>query len=354
MMQPGREIERATATARFLASAAALAVSYVGFCLAGPLGLPHKPAPCPERWVGLLGKYGLASADTADFLVLENEGKLQLLGNKRLTLAEAGRDSFMAVISGRLTGVVFSRDTLDGGIICRIGDRCFQRKFYPGERAQPPRPTLPLPLDSLWAEARKASPPREKGKFAKPDLADVREYDPEIRLALAYASPQNSYGFALYDREVALLQRPAARALARANASLKPLGFALQLSDAYRPWYVTKFLHLSANPQMRKFVASPNAGSHHNRGTAVDVTLYDLAAGREADVGHLGGELSERAHSFFPGGTSLQRWHRLVLRTALERQGFRGLSKEWWHFRHISGNRYGILNIPISKVAGSK
>jgi D-alanyl-D-alanine dipeptidase len=105
---------------------------------------------------------------------------------------------------------------------------------------------------------------------------------------------------------------------------------------------------------MRKFVASPNAGSHHNRGTAVDVTLFDLAAGREADVGHLGGELSERAHSLFPGGTSLQRWHRLVLRTALERQGFRGLSKEWWHFRHISRSRYPIINVYLSDLSPSR
>lgn len=331
-----------------------MAVSWSSRCLAGPLGLPPKPAPCPERWLGLLGKYGDAAADSSDFLVLENQGKLQLLGKKRLTLAEAGRDSFMAVVSGRLASVVFARDSLDGGIVCSVGGRRYQRKFYPGERTSPPKPTLPLPLDSLWAEARKASPPKEKGRFAKPDLVDVRKYDPEIRLALAYASPRNSYGFALYDRNVALLQRPAARALARANASLKPLGFVLQLSDAYRPWHVTKFLHISANPQMRKFVASPNAGSHHNRGTAVDVTLFDLAAGREADVGHLGGELSERAHSFFPGGTSLQRWHRLVLRTALERQGFRGLSKEWWHFRHISKLRYPIMNVELSEIEKQK
>lgn len=318
---------------------------------AGLPGLPPKPAPCPQRWVGLLGKYGAAGTDTSDFLILENGGKLQLLGGKRLTLAEAGRDSFLAAVSGRLTGVVFIRDSLDGGISCSVAGRIHVRKFYPGERARPPKPTLPLPLDSLWAEARKSSPPREKGAFAKPDLVDVKKYDPGIRLDLAYSSPRNSYGFPLYDRDAALLQRPAALALARANASLKPLGFALQLSDAYRPWHVTKFLHLSANAQMRKFVASPNAGSHHNRGTAVDATLFDLASGREADMGHLDDELSERAHSLFPGGTTLQRWHRLVLRTALERQGFRGLRKEWWHFRHVGRARYPIMNVPVSQAA---
>ncbi len=313
--------------------------------------IPPRPAPCPERWLGLLGKYGLELDSRSDFFIREDGGRLQIFERVPQNLVETTADRFILRQSGQEVSVVFIRDSLGDGVICRIGSQEYFRKFYPGERSRPPKPTVDLPLDSLWAEAQRASPPREKGRFAKPDLVDVRLYDPDIRLALAYASPRNSYGFALYDREVALLQRPAARALARANRFLKGLGFVLQLSDAYRPWYVTKFLHLSANPQMRRFVASPQAGSHHNRGTAVDVTLFDLADGREADVGHLGGELSERAHSFYPGGTSLQRWHRLVLRTAMERHGFRGLKKEWWHYRYLSPKPYPIINLPLSAVA---
>lgn len=330
---------------------AAITFLLVADGLAEHLGLPPKPAPCPAPWLGLVGKYGLAGSDGSDFLVREDSGRLQIYHQGPQDLIPVRRDSFLIKNETASTVVSFVRDSLGGGIRCAVGDSVFVRKFYPGERTRPTKPTLDLPLDSLWAEARKATPPKEKGVFAKPDLADVRQYDPEIRLDLAYASPRNSYGFPLYDRNRALLQRPAALALARANASLKPLGFVLQLSDAYRPWHVTKFLHLSANPQMKKFVASPRAGSHHNRGTAVDVTLFDLAAGREVDMGHLEDELSERAHSFFPGGTSLQRWHRLVLRTALGRHGFRGLNKEWWHFRFISKKRYPIINLPLSKAA---
>lgn len=312
--------------------------------------LPPRPAPCPERWLGLLGKYGQPGNDKSDFLIREDGGRLQTYDSMPGDLREAGKDSFHFEGSGKGRKAVFLRDSLGGGGACIIDGVPFARKYYPGERARPPKPTVDMPLDSLWAEARRARPPAEKGKFAKPDLVDVRQYDPGVRLALAYSSPRNSYGFALYDRDAALLQRPAAQALARANRWLGERGFALQISDAYRPWHVTKFLHLSANPTMRRFVASPQAGSHHNRGTAVDATLFDLSTGREADVGHLGGELSERAHSFFPGGTALQRWHRQVLRTALERQGFRGLRKEWWHYRHISRERYPISNMPISQA----
>lgn len=314
--------------------------------------LPPQPAPCPGEWLGLIGKYGVGKSDSSDFLVREEQGKLQIYRQHQAwDLGPWGRDTFLMQRGEHKSGIAFVRDSSGAGLACFWDDSVFIRKFYPGEKEPPPRPTLDLPLDSLWRQARRARPPQERGKFSPTDLVDVRRFDPEIRLALAYAQSRNSYGFPLYDRNVALLQRPAAQALARANRWLKDRGYVLQLSDAYRPWYVTKFLHLSANPQMKKFVASPRAGSHHNRGTAVDVTLVDLATGREVDMGHLDGELSERAHSFYPGGTSLQRWHRLLLRTAMEKHGFRGLAKEWWHFRYLAGGRYRITNLPLSAIA---
>ncbi len=316
--------------------------------MAEPLGLPSKPAPCPERWLGLLGKYGRPNDGKSDFLVREEGGRLQIYGSRPNDLQETGRDSFLEVVSGKM--FVFVRDSLGGGGACLIGEELYARKFYPGERDSPRPPTWYIPLDSLWAEAKKARPPVEKGRFAKPDLVDVRHYDPGIKLDLAYSNPKNSYGFALYDKEAAYLQRPAARALARANASLKPLGFTIQLSDAYRPWYVTKFIRMAARPSEKQFYANPAKGSHHNRGTAVDATLVDIQTGIEVDMGYGQNEFSERAAAWFPGGTSLQRWHRLVLRTALERQGFRGLSKEWWHYRFISRKRYPIINRPLSRV----
>ncbi|MCU0608109.1 MAG: serine hydrolase, partial [Candidatus Edwardsbacteria bacterium] len=98
------------------------------------------------------------------------------------------------------------------------------------------------------------------------------------------------------------------------------------------------------------FYANPNVGSHHNRGTTVDVTLYELADGNEADMGYAQDELSERAASWYPGGTSLQRWHRTVLRTALAAEGFRGLRKEWWHFRHIGTRPYRLMNVGLDEL----
>ena len=112
-------------------------------------------------------------------------------------------------------------------------------------------------------------------------------------------------------------------------------------------------MRLAAPPEQRHFYADPARGSQHNRGIAADVTLYDLATGREADMGYNDNELSERAAADYPGGTSLQRWHRLALRAALTAEGFRGLDKEWWHFSYASRRRYPIINLTMDQLARS-
>ena len=56
------------------------------------------------------------------------------------------------------------------------------------------------------------------------------------------------------------------------------------IHDGYRPWYVTK-IFWDATPDDKKiFVADPAEGSKHNRGCAVDLSLYDLKTGKEASA----------------------------------------------------------------------
>jgi D-alanyl-D-alanine dipeptidase len=55
----------------------------------------------------------------------------------------------------------------------------------------------------------------------------------------------------------------------------------------------------------------------------------------------------------YPGGTSLQRWHRELLRRALESEGFLVCPFEWWHFDYSDWQKYPILNITFEKLASS-
>ena len=146
------------------------------------------------------------------------------------------------------------------------------------------------------------------------------------------------------------MQRPAAEGLLRALHKLQPLGYGLLIRDAYRPWYVTKIFWDATPPESHKFVAEPRKGSKHNRGCAVDLTLYDLATGEAVQMPGLYDEMSPRSYPTFPGGTSLQRWHRDLLRRVMEAEGFTVNEDEWWHFDYKDWKHYAIGNVSFEKL----
>ena len=148
----------------------------------------------------------------------------------------------------------------------------------------------------------------------------------------------------------AFLQRPAAEALLRAHRESMKSGYGLRIFDAYRPWCVTRIFWDATPPVKHEFVADPAKGSRHNRGCAVDLTLYDLATGREVPMPGVYDEMSERSYPNYPGGTAGQRAHRQLLRTAMEKQGFSVLDSEWWHYDYRDWPRYAIQNVPFEEI----
>jgi D-alanyl-D-alanine dipeptidase len=135
---------------------------------------------------------------------------------------------------------------------------------------------------------------------------------------------------------------------------LKEHGYGLLIHDAYRPWYVTK-VFWDATPQDKKiFVADPSQGSRHNRGAAVDLTLYDLKTGRPVEMVGTYDETTDRSYPNYPGGTSLQRWHRELLRDAMEAEGFTVYEAEWWHFDYKEWQKYPIGNERFDKLVSKR
>lgn len=205
-------------------------------------------------------------------------------------------------------------------------------------------------VSELREKALKLSPPEEAGPFREPDLVELTTLDPAIHLDIRYASAKNFLSTPIYTQARAFMQRPAAEALVRALHKLQPLGYGLLVHDAYRPWYVTKIFWDATPPEGKIFVANPQEGSKHNRGCAVDLTLYDLSSGQAIEMPGLYDEMSPRSFPNFPGGTSLQRWHRDLLRRAMESEGFTVYEEEWWHFDYKDWKQYGILNVPFEKL----
>jgi D-alanyl-D-alanine dipeptidase len=210
------------------------------------------------------------------------------------------------------------------------------------------------PVEELRSEALAAQPPKEPGEFREPDLVEIVTLDPTIKLDIRYATTNNFMSTVFYTQPRAFMQRPAAEALVRVHRGLKERGYGLLIHDAYRPWYVTKMFWDATPEDKRIFVADPSKGSRHNRGSAVDLTLYELASGKPVQM--VGGydEMTPRSYPDYPGGTDQQRWLRSVLRTAMEAEDFRVYEFEWWHFDYRDWQKYPILNKRFEELTKTK
>jgi D-alanyl-D-alanine dipeptidase len=122
------------------------------------------------------------------------------------------------------------------------------------------------------------------------------------------------------------------------------------IHDGYRPWYVTK-IFWDATPDDKKiFVANPAEGSKHNRGCAVDLSLYELKTGTEVTMPSGYDEMTDRAYADYTGGTADERARRTVLRQAMESEDFTVYPEEWWHFDYKDWKEYGIQNVKFEDL----
>jgi len=212
-------------------------------------------------------------------------------------------------------------------------------------RIQPVRP-----IPELRAEALAAKPPAEQGHFRPSDLVDLGSLDPLIKLDIRYATSNNFLSTPVYSSARAFLQRPAAEALLRAHREFLKQGYGLLIFDGYRPWYVTRIFWDATPPNKHEFVADPAAGSRHNRGCAVDLSLYDLKTGRELEMPGGYDEMSERSYPKYAGGAADQRARRDLLRRGMEKQRFTVFPSEWWHFDYRDWRSYAIQNVPFEGI----
>lgn len=205
----------------------------------------------------------------------------------------------------------------------------------------------------LFGYACTHHPPKEPGTFRPPDLVELVTLDPTLHLDIRYATSNNFLGRPVYKEARAFLQKPAAEALVRANQKVREQGYGLVIFDGYRPWSVTK-IFWDATPQDKKiFVADPKTGSRHNRGCAVDLSLFDLKTGKEVSMPGAYDEMTERSDIDYKGGTDEQRRLRDLLRSAMESEGFVVYQPEWWHYDYKDWKEYPILNIDFSEIKSS-
>lgn len=209
---------------------------------------------------------------------------------------------------------------------------------------------LLLLLLLISATALAQGPPQEAGPFRTPDLVEITKLDPTIKLDVRYATKNNFLGRRVYKHARAFLQRPAAEALVRVNQSLRKQGYGLVVFDGYRPWAITK-IFWDATPEDKKiFVADPSKGSRHNRGCAVDLSMFELKTGQNVTMPSEYDEFTERAHINYDCATPETRRLRDLLRAAMEAEGFAVYEPEWWHYDYKDWKEYPIMNVKFSEI----
>lgn len=178
----------------------------------------------------------------------------------------------------------------------------------------------------------------------------LSDYVPGIIQEIRYYSTYNFIGDRIdsYEEPCALLTIEAARALKGVSNELNVQGYRLKIFDAYRPASAVKHFVLWGledtdirmkpyfYPDLDKqdlfkigYIASQ---SSHSRGSAVDLTLFDMSKGREVDMGTPYDLFSPASHPDYTGITEEQYENRMILQKVMTRNGFKPFDCEWWHF----------------------
>ena len=192
-----------------------------------------------------------------------------------------------------------------------------------------------------------------KAVTADPDkkMIELGKRIPKLVYELRYSTANNFMKREMYTppTKVSFLRAPVAEALAKVQKELAASGLGIKIFDAYRPYSVTvKFWELVKD---ERYVANPARGSGHNRGIAVDLTLIKLSGKSEIPMGTGFDNFSDTAHHSFKALPEDILKNRKLLRTTMEKYGFKALETEWWHYFLPEGNRFEVLDIPFDKLS---
>lgn len=246
---------------------------------------------------------------------------------------------------------------------------------------------LSLPLLCIASAVGAASLPAH--------MVYLRTVDPSIEQDIRYASPHNFTGHPLdgYAAGECLLTRETANALARVQASLRAKGYGLKVFDCYRPTRAVadmgRFASEPGDPRKAEFYPRVDKQdfwrlgyvarvSNHSRGSTVDLTLIGPkalpAATWTADASQVDctapyaqrwhdGALDmgtgfdcfdERTHTASPLINDAAKTNRQILLSAMEKEGFAGYSKEWWHFTYSHNSAPNdVMDFPIAPLDAS-
>ncbi len=216
---------------------------------------------------------------------------------------------------------------------------------------------IATPFIIKYLLSRTVSPELDSSGFV--NLTDVV---PDAIIEARYFGTYNFVGARIdgYLEPVVLYTLEAAEALRAVSDDVKARGYRLKVYDAYRPQCaVDHFVRWGkdlADSLMRPYFYPDEEKAYlfergyiaersgHTRGSAIDLTLFDMATGKELDMGGVHDWFGIESHPDYGGNpetgeytggvqiTEEQFRNRMILREAMLRHGFKPYDCEWWHF----------------------
>lgn len=180
-------------------------------------------------------------------------------------------------------------------------------------------------------------------------MVALKKYIPHVIFEWKYATTNNFTNRILYTKPDAFMRIEAAEALHKIATELETQGLGLKIFDAYRPYSVTKTMW-EVVPDDR-YAANPAKGSGHNRGAAVDLTLYNLKTGEELEMPTPFDDFTEKAHISYMQLANNVLQNRAILINIMRKYGFIALETEWWHFYlPDAAQRFELMDLNFNKM----
>lgn len=201
----------------------------------------------------------------------------------------------------------------------------------------------------LWVISDIINLQKTAARFPGKAMVDIKKVSPEMVFDLRYAGSNNFMHQPLYPSiKTTYLRKAAADSLKAVQFELNKMALGLKIFDAYRPYSVTEKLWEPV--QDDRYAADPRKGSGHNRGIAVDLTVIRLKDKQELDMGTGFDNFSDTAHHSFTNLPAAVLKNRLLLKTTMEKHGFKALDTEWWHYYLPNSAAYELMDIGFEKL----
>lgn len=188
----------------------------------------------------------------------------------------------------------------------------------------------------------------DKTAHPQNELINLEKHIPGIKMDIRYATTNNFTKEKIYNLSRAYARKPVADSLKKAQQEFNKLGFGIKIFDAYRPYAATvKFYEVYHDTT---YVASPYRGSRHNRGCAIDMTIFDLKTGEDLPMPTEYDSFRKEAWPSTPVKDPVIKKNRDQIISVMQKHGFKVNGSEWWHFDFIGWQKFDVMDISFEEL----